>query len=185
MRRQRKRSHYADPTGAPRANRPPRDVLELQRHRQRTARPARCPGPARASRMPRLKAYTQSAKCCCCLRPASARRLRRCADCSVFYCGRRRCRTFHRTWCSVYALRQPRPARDHHGRHPCKRRPATTAPAPSTQTQSSPSAVTANSSASAASRVHAPLAVPAARRHPQLDLQRIDRSWLFPPSPDS
>ena len=185
MRRPRKRSRRADPTGTPRAVRLPRDVLELQRHRPRTARPARCPGPARASRMPRLKAYTQSAKCCCCLRPASARRLRRCAVCDVFYCGRRRCRAFHHTWCSVYALRQPRPARDHHGRHPCKTRSATTAITPSTPTQSSPSTGPASSSASAASPVRAPLARPAARRHPQLDLQRIDRSWLFPPSPDS
>jgi hypothetical protein len=162
-----------------------RDLRGLPRRRPRAARPTRCTGQAGASRMPRLKAYTQSARCCCCLRPASARRLRRCAACSVFYCGRRRCRAFHLAWCSVYALRQPRPTRDHHERHPCKKRPATSAPDPSTQTQSSPCTDRACSYASAASPVRGPVDSPAARRRPQLDLQKIDRSWLFPPSPNS
>jgi hypothetical protein len=135
--------------------------------------------------MPQKPAYSQSAICCSCSRPASGRRLRRCPHCNVFYCGRRVCRTFHAAWCSVYAQRSPQPNRDHHARHPCQPNHAITATPPSTPAQSLPTVPTAeliDTADSLAAALQKPVRNP--RREAE-ELLQIRHAWLFPPSSHS
>lgn len=142
------------------------------------ANPRACWGP----RMARKTAYKQSALCCCCSRPASGRRLRRCAVCNVFFCGRRSCRAFHAAWCSAYALRNPQPSRDHHGRHPSTSKRAVTASPLSTPVQSPSSTDTAQLEGPADSLATALLKPAKLQRQRESELLQVRHAWLFPPS---
>ena len=142
------------------------------------ANPRACRGP----RMARKTAYRQTALCCCCSRPASGRRLRRCALCNVFYCGRRVCRSFHGAWCSAYAQRNPQPSRDHHGRHPSTSKRAATASPLSIPVPSPFSTDTAQLEGPADS-LAAALRKPAKlQRQRESELLQVRHAWLFPPS---